>query len=88
MMKDWFSPPKSLRRKPGWPVRIGLTLLAIWAGMYLFVGKEAFTTVGVIAIIGIVLSSLVFALLLNLIDPRLRARWLSWRAQRKHGRRT
>jgi len=56
--------------------------------MYLFVGKEAFTTVGVIAIIGIVLSSLVFALLLNLIDPRLRARWLSWRAQRKHGRRT
>jgi hypothetical protein len=75
MMRDWFSPPKKVA--PGWQLRIGVTFLAIWLGLYLLVGPEAFGIAGVVAMGGILLWWIVGYVLLQLLDPILRARFLA-----------
>ena len=81
-MRDWFSPPKKVA--PGWQLRIGLTFLAIWLSLYFYAGREAFSIVGVVAMGGLLVYWLVFYVLLQLLDPILRARFLAkWKGERK-----
>jgi hypothetical protein len=71
MTHDWFSPAR--RVKPSWQYRIGVMLTGLigtWGFFYLFTGRS-FALVGT----GImVLQFVVFFILLNLLDPILRAR--------------
>lgn len=80
-MLNWFSPPK--RVAPGWQRRIGLLFLAIWLGLYLLVGREAFGMAGAVAMGTILLTWIVGFALLQLLDPILRARFLAkWKRHR------
>jgi len=72
MMRDRFSPPREV--KPGWQYRIAFMVIGTWGFAYLLDGRAVFGIGGVIAMGIVVIQCLVFFILLNLLDPILRAR--------------
>ncbi len=85
MMHDWFKPPTKI--KPGWPYRVALMVVATWVGLYLLVGPDAFGVGGMIAMGILVVQFVIFLVLLNLLDPVLRAKLHARLSGRRGGER-